>query len=128
MNNDRFKFRVWDNKTNKYDYDVTFLFNTSSVYMDGHKIVNLFRGQTCYAIANSKDIIIEQCVGLKDKNGKIGYENDIVIDEDGNKFVITWLEPFAGFGLFTLTGLYHNEDTGNWLSKCEIIGNIHDKE
>jgi hypothetical protein len=128
MNNDRFKFRVWDIKNNKYDYDVAFIFDNNSVYMDGHKNVNLFRGQLCYDTINSKEIDIEQCISLKDKNGKLGFENDVVVDKDDNKFVITWIKPFACFGLFTLGGLYHNEDTEKWLEKYEIIGNIHENK
>ena len=59
------KFRAWDNKQNKMRND------GFSIYYDGSI-------QFADSI-ESKDFILMQYTGLKDKNGKEIYEGDILI-------------------------------------------------
>lgn len=130
--NDRFKFRVWD-KGNKR-YQVT---QDWQPYLDTD-------GDVCFI--NTDDVrdyppedyfIIEQCTGLKDKNGNLIYIGDIikcgnnplgtatVQYENGENF-IDGIYPF---------NLYH--DCGDECHcqlrdypeyACEIIGNIHEQK
>lgn len=62
MNNDRFKFRIWDNKTKQY-------LNTADLYIDSNGIIHAHKfvwGE--YKNAN-ENLIVEQCTGLKDASG-----------------------------------------------------------
>lgn len=60
MENPRFKFRVWDKVSKRYFY------------------LELKFGDNGYHPDFITDPVFEQCTGLKDKNGNLIYEGDIV--------------------------------------------------
>ena len=104
--NDRFKFRVWWEKEKRYRIDV--------------KITPIEH----FCI---KEFIVEQCVGLKDKNGTLIYENDIVLGASGFKYCIIWSEMELGWALQNLETRLCIAMNAFTPDEIEIIGNIHEQ-
>lgn len=120
---DRFKFRVWNIENKNFIYDAIYAY-------DG----NNYKGKDndgwiyCFGeyIDKNNEYIVEQCTGLKDKNGKLIYEGDIVNTSNFGKCFIEWADDEAGFTL-------HSIETVNYYSiycckDFEIIGNIHENK
>lgn len=123
----RLKFRVWDKCFNRYWTDEEVKNNIQwLLYPDNDNIEN---------------VIIEQASGLKDKNGKLIYEGDIVrevsIDEDsamGAEFEEVSVVCFGGGDYpcsFTLKHprFYRKHallNYGYMRQEIEVIGNIHE--
>ena len=110
---DRFKFRAW--KQDNWGYNIKNEFVKQKPHYEYFELNN--------NIKFIKTDIIEQCTGLKDKNGKLIYEGDIVNTSNFGKCFIEWADDEAGFTL-------HSTETVNYYSiYCcngfEIIGNIH---
>lgn len=134
MNNDRFKFRVWD-KDKKIIRSVILFENIPTEHP--RKPILTYWDHPCEKTAAIKgsvqrvwleDCILMQCTGLKDDNGKLIFEGDII--KFGSRFEsmsgVRFIEKNAGFLI---------KDKFNdwkWLydvvysTNNEIIGNIYE--
>jgi uncharacterized phage protein (TIGR01671 family) len=113
--NDRFRFRVWHKKFNKW-IDIGFLRNgQGKLYVDYN------------ATDEQEDCIIEQCTGLRDKNGKLIYEGDLVKHKSWDEIEkVIWDYTQIGFCFDNGAGTHRASDFEFILSEFEIIGNIHE--
>ena len=112
MNNDRFRFRVWSESAKKY-------------YPEDAKIVILPNGkliiETFFEKIEEDNPLVEFCTALKDKNGKLIFEGDVVRVKNKNvDYPVVVNERFISVLVF-LDSPYNPDD-------YEIIGNIHEEE
>ena len=110
---DRFKIRVWDKEFNQYWTDEEIKENAAWLLFPDND--------------NIENIEIEQCTGLKDKNGKMIYEGDILSDYDGFKFLVRWNDLELKY-VFIPVLKNNTEDLDIYPNECELVGNIHENE
>ena len=112
---DRFKFRVWNKNTHSFTIGGAIKFG-GLCFVDREDFgIKLGEHQECY--------IIEQCTGMKDKNGNLIYEGDIVKAVTDTYKVIWDRHRWA---IKSSQGYIFSEYINDLLYDCEIIGNIHE--
>ena len=122
---DRFKFRVW------YSYGYPdkqhiMLYNAEQTY-------DFMRGEPeiipaeCFGelLEDNKSFTVMQCTGLKDKNGRLIYESDIVSD-GYDKYVVEWSEYYIQFQFRDLSEEFKVVYTIEQLLPLEVVGNIYE--
>ena len=114
--NDRFKFRAWDKINEEW-------LNIPHLSLDVES--GLLNGFFDYEEAAKRRYVLEQCTGLRDKNGKLIYEGDIVKAfgfKDYYKLVCRFRD--SSFCLDHIDGSPYN--FAHSVSPVEVIGNIHE--
>lgn len=134
---DRFKFRSYG-RPNSIIEGMQNIY-TFEEYQDGYFNVKVDKGWLSFV--KDEDLKIMQCTGLKDKNGKLIYEGDIVQTtfENNSKiiFSVVWDNKKALFNgkIIKKEGINNyfmpNRDylyylLGNEKDEVEVIGNINE--
>lgn len=114
---DRFKFRHWDKQIKQMRY------GDIQLGCDGQPFVITNNKEK--PVEDIKDVVTMQCTGLKDKNGKLIYEGDIV-KQNNTIYSVNW---FNGSFCFkdTLNGKNYTVEFV-MSEKQEVIGNIYENE
>ena len=99
------KFRAWSKKKKKMIYNWQDTTNVESFGFDGNGYFEIM-----------------QYTGLKDKNGKEIYEGDVFEWDEGDLYIIEWIEQEGCWGTSSRIWLCNS----NWRGYIKVVGNIYE--
>ena len=123
------KFRVWHEYTDEPDLNQMIVLEQTSGRYDYERGIVLAFSDAGYAefgaherrpIKDPERVTFMQFTGLKDKNGKDIYEDDIVSHEDAYGPCVIEYQP-AEYVACDRQGMGYDP-----CANCEVIGNIHE--
>lgn len=123
---DRYLFKA--KRLDTHDWVLGFL----SMHKTGKYFIRPIGGSALSSEEVDKNTIC-QCTALKDKNGKLIWENDIVEDEKGNLYKAFWQSNYYQLSWFCVKSEIFQIGTkwNLWSIKSyeiEVIGNIFDNK
>jgi len=118
---DRHKFRTWIPEVNCYATEVQpYLYCHGKIYHDQDSLAG--------SIDITERCILEFCTGLKDKNGKLIYEGDL-IEGTPAPYVVVWWPCYACFAKRrhgVTTHLSQGTNAGELEEHAKVIGNVRE--
>lgn len=130
-------FRVWSKNLNRY-------LRITGIQYDGDEIAGIFvvygviAGIPNIILLEPEDVVLEQYIGFRDKNGKKIYDGDILKEERSfapNAPIIALVEWDKKLGRYHCHYYENNKvlwggfDLSSYeASKMEVIGTIHEEQ
>ena len=120
----RFKFRTWDRINDKW------LSNKNCIEIGTGYLTDFYDVEQAF----NRRYVLMQCTGLKDKNGKLIYEGDILGGTYGNLYVhyCDNCKQFQlkanGYGCMACEGDIHWCEVVEDNNELEVIGNIYENK
>jgi len=134
---DRLKFRVWaeqngEGKHYHAESGCPFLMNLNGDVINAPADRNPRVNDTCFARVAYNDVTVEQGTGLRDSEGTLIYEGDVVevynpeLDEVIAKGEVKWCKHYTGFYIKPKCDDPTRRISCGYHGRHKVIGNIHE--